>query len=98
MPFGLTNAPMTMSRLMDIIIPNELQNRIFVYLDDLLLVSDSFDTHLDLLIEVAKLLRYAGLTVNISKCKFCMKEVRYLGFIIGDGVMKPDPEKVSAIR
>lgn len=98
MPFGLTNAPMTMSRLMDAIIPSELQSQVFIYLDDLLLVSESFDGHIELLVRVANILRDAGLTVNIAKCRLCMREVRYLGFVIGDGVMKPDPEKVRAIR
>lgn len=61
-------------------------------------MSESFDAHIELLIKVANILREAGLTVNIGKCRFCMKEVRYLGFMIGNGVMKPDPENVSAIR
>ena len=39
MPFGLTNAPQTMCRLMDCIIPAHLKSTVFVYLDDLLLVS-----------------------------------------------------------
>lgn len=98
MPFGLTNAPMTMCRLMDAIIPPTLKNRVFVYLDDLLLLSTSFGEHLSLLFEVAQILRKAGLTLNIKKCKWCMKQVRYLGYIVGDGCIKTDPDKVSAIR
>ena len=97
MPFGLCNAPMTMSRLMDMIISPELKNRVFVYLDDLLLVSESFESHLQLLLEVAQLLKKANLTVNISKCYFCMKELRYLGYVIGNGVIRVDMDKVSAI-
>lgn len=98
MPFGLTNAPQTMSRLMDIIIPATLRNQVFIYLDDLLLISRNFKEHLDLLSEVANILRKSGLTLNIAKCKWCLREVRYLGYIIGNGVIKTDPEKISAIR
>lgn len=89
MPFGLTNAPQTMSRLMDLVIPPHLRNQVFVYLDDLLLISQSFQEHLNLLTEVAFLLGTAKLTINISKCRWCLKEVRYLGYIIGYGVIKP---------
>ena len=98
MPFGLTNAPMTMCRLMDAIIPATLKNRVFVYLDDLLLLSTSYDEHMALLFEVAEILRKAGLTLNIAKCKWCLREVRYLGYIIGEGCIKTDPDKVAAIR
>ncbi|XP_065356015.1 uncharacterized protein LOC135950397 [Calliphora vicina] len=98
MPFGLTNAPQTMSRLMDIVIPPSLRHQVFIYLDDLLLVSQTFEDHLKLLADVAHHLRKAGLTLNIGKCKWCLKEVRYLGYIIGYGVVKTDPDKISAIK
>lgn len=86
MPFGLTNAPQTLCRLMDLIIPSHMRNRVIVYLEDLLLLSDTFDDHILLL------------TLNISKCKWCMKELRYLGYIIGSGCIKSDCNKVSAIQ
>lgn len=97
MPFGLTNGPQTMSRLMDIVVPPTLRHQVFIYLDDLLLVSQTFEDHLKLLAEVAHHLRKAGLTLNIAKCKWCLKEVRYLGYLIGYGVIKTDPDKISAI-
>lgn len=81
---------------MDLVIPPHHVTS-FVYLDDLLLVSDSFDRHMKLLIEVSQLLRDAGLTVNVAKCKFFIREVNYLGYVIGNGVIKTDPSKVSAI-
>ncbi|KAH8421132.1 hypothetical protein KR222_010583, partial [Zaprionus bogoriensis] len=43
-------------------------------------------------------LRKANLTINIEKSKFCMQEVKYLGFVIGDGQLKTDPSKVEAIN
>ena len=44
------------------------------------------------------MLRNAGLTLNISKCKWCLKEVRYLECIVGNDCIKTDPDKVTAIR
>lgn len=98
MPFGLTNAPQTMSRLMDVVIPANLRHQVFIYLDDLLLVSQSFADHLELLIEVSQCLGKAGLTLNIDKCRWCLRQVKYLGYVIGNGVIKTDPDKISAIR
>ena len=97
MPFGLTNASQTMTRLMDKVIPAALRNEVFVYLDDLLVVSDSFDSHINVLRIVAGHIRNAGLTLNIEKSKFCMKSVKYLGHIVGEGVVRTDPEKIAAM-
>lgn len=97
MPFGLCNAAQTLCRLMDQVIPAHLRTRVFVYLDDLLILSDDFDSHLLLLQEIALCLRRANLTINISKSKFCMKEITYLGFIIGDGQIRTNPDKIKAI-
>lgn len=42
MPFGLCNAPQTMCRLMDEIIPADLRQSVFGYLDDLIIVSEDY--------------------------------------------------------
>lgn len=97
MPFGLCNAPQTMCRLMDKVIPTELREWVFVYIDDLLVVSKTFEAHIARLKTIAKCLREANLTINVQKSKFCVKEIRYLGHIVGGGCIKPDPGKVDAI-
>lgn len=97
MPFGLCNAPQTLCRLMDKVIPTELREFVFVYMDDLLVVAKDFQTHIDRLKAVADCLRKANLTINVQKSKFCLKEIRYLGNIVGNGCIKPDPGKVEAI-
>ncbi|XP_037827126.1 uncharacterized protein LOC119615120, partial [Lucilia sericata] len=97
MPFGLCNAPQTMCRLMDEIIPPDLRQCVFGYLDDLVIVSEDFETHLEVLVRIASQFRKANLTLNISKSKFCVVKVNYLGYVIGNGGITTDPEKISAI-
>lgn len=97
MPFGLCNGPQAMSRLMDKVIPSRLREHVFIYLDDLLVCSATLDEHLNILREVAQCLKNAGLTINVAKSKFCQSEIKYLGYRIGKGCLKVDPEKVSAI-
>lgn len=97
MPFGLCNAAQTMSRLMDSIFPTTLRENVFVYLDDLLIVSKTLKEHFKLLREVAARLRMSNLSINVSKSHFCSKELKYLGYIVGGGQLKTDPEKVAAI-
>lgn len=97
MPFGLCNAAQRLCRTMDKVIPHELKDRVFVYLDDLLVVSPDFQTHMEMLEIVGKKLTAAGLTINMDKSKFCYKELKYLGYIVGGGKLKPDEGKVEAI-
>jgi len=58
--FGLCNATSTMSRLMDKVVPAHLRNGVFIYLDDLLVISASFERHLEVLREVALHIRRAN--------------------------------------
>ena len=97
MPFGLCNGPQTMSRLMDKVIPSRMRKNVFIYLDDLLVCSPDFQTHMKLLSQVAQCLKLAKLTINIGKSKFCQREIKYLGYIVGNGCLKVDPEKIKSI-
>lgn len=98
MPFGLCNAPQSLCRLMDVTIPYNLKAHVFVYLDDLLVVSNNFDEHLSHLLEVASHLRKSGLTINVKKSSFALNKVKYLGYVVGNGTLQVDEDKVSAIN
>lgn len=93
MPFGLCNAPQTMCGLIDEIIPSDFRNSVFGYQDDLIIVSEDFETHIAVLVRVAEQFRKANLTLNITKSKFCVTSVQYLGYVIGNGGIRTDPEK-----
>lgn len=68
-----------------------------VYLDDVLVISKSFDEHLEHLSEVLQRLQDAGLVINTQKSKFCMTEVEYLGFHLSTAGNRPLQKKISAI-
>ena len=94
MPFGLTNAPAMFQRLMECGLAGLSMEQCLVYIDDVIVFSQSFADHLHHLENVFTRLVAAGLTLKLSKCHFC-KEVKYLGHIVGAMGVKPDPEKVS---
>lgn len=96
LPFGLHSAPSTFQRLLDQIISPEMTYA-FAYLDDIVIVSKTFDEHLEHLKEVFQRLREANLQLNPDKCNFCRKELRYLGHLVCEEGIKTDPEKVKAI-
>jgi len=97
MPFGLHSAGATFQRLLDKIIGPTLEPKAFAYLDDLILISQSFSDHLALLKEVFDRLKRAGLQVNREKCQFCKTELKYLGHVVNERGIQTDPDKVAAI-
>ncbi|XP_055585046.1 uncharacterized protein LOC129737905 [Uranotaenia lowii] len=82
-PFGLSTASQALSRVMAHIFI-DLEPRVFVYLDDLILATETFEEHLHLLKEIAKRLHKAGLTINAEKSVFCRKSLNYLGYILDE--------------
>ena len=97
MPMGLTNAPATWQRLIDRVLGADLEPYVLVYLDDIVIVSPDFETHLDLLAKVMQRLRDAGLTVSEEKCHFCRPELKYLGYVVDRRGLRVDSDKVRAI-
>lgn len=98
LPFGLVNSPATLSRLMDHVLGyGELEPNVFVYLDDIVIVSNTFEEHLRSLKEVARRLREANLSINLEKSKFCVPELPYLGFVLSQRGIRPNPDKIEAI-
>lgn len=97
MPMGLHTAPATWQRFIDQVIGIDLEKYVFVYLDDVIICTESFDKHLDILREVLSRLTKAGLTLNREKCHFCKSELHYLGYVVGAGGLMVDPAKVEAI-
>lgn len=98
LPFGLVNSPATLSRLMDQVLGyGELEPNVFVYLDDIIIISNTFEEHLRSLREVARRLKAANLSINLEKSKFCIPELPYLGFVLSRNGVRPNPDKIEAI-
>ena len=98
MPFGLCNSGATLCRLVDQVLGCDLEPYVFVYLDDIIIATDSLEQHFCILREIGKRLTEANLTISIDKSRFCMKELSYLGYIIGQNGIRPNPEKTAPIH
>ena len=75
-----------------------LDHFVLVYLDDILIYSTSSDEHKRHLGCVFDRLHKHVLYAKLSKCKFGMREVDYLGHIIGGGQVCADPTKINAVK
>lgn len=97
MPFGLHNAPATWQRFIDRVIGVDLEKYVLVYLDDIVVFTPTFQKHLEVLDQVFERIRKADLTLNREKCKLCVPELRYLGYVVNAAGLLVDPEKIQAI-
>lgn len=97
LPFGLHGAAQSLCRLMDSVLGYDLEPSVFVYLDDIIICTDTFEEHINLLNEVGRRLKAANLSVSKVKSKFCMRQLNYLGYIVNEAGINTNPEKVSAI-
>ena len=97
MPFGLKGAPATFQRLMNSVLTGLQGIKCFVYIDDVVIYGNSLEDHNSKLIDVFKRLRQNNLKLHPDKCEFMRKEVQYLGHVIGEDGIKPDPKKISAV-
>lgn len=98
MPFGLKNAPATFQRVMDTILRGLINNICLVYLDDIIILSTSLQEHMTSLKEIFNRLRDAGLKIQLDKLEFIKREVAYLGHVVTPEGVKPNPEKIKAIK
>lgn len=97
LPMGLKTAPMTFQRLMDKFRAGVGDVLVLAYLDDLIVLSTSFESHLEDLQKVFDRLRVFKLRANRGKCTFCRSSVKYLGHVISKDGIEADPDKIAAI-
>lgn len=101
MPFGLSNAPSTYQAMMDQLIqklPPGADEHVFAYLDDLCVVTETFEEHLFWLEVVLAALAEGNLEVNLEKSQFCTSQVKYLGYVVDTRGLQVDPDKTKAIQ
>ena len=98
MSFGLTNAPATFQRLMNKLFSGVGWNFVFVYLDDILIVSKSFEEHLQHVEKVLRQLEEVGLKLRPKKCCFAQTRIEYLGHTLSPQGVQPNDGKVKAVK
>ncbi|UYV61067.1 K02A2.6-like, partial [Cordylochernes scorpioides] len=98
MPFGLCNAPATFERIMDNVLKNIKWKFCLCYLDDVVIYSPDFATHLGRIEAVLKCFRESNLRLNGKKCRFGFEEIEILGHVTSKDGIKPADHNVKAIR
>lgn len=97
MPFGLCNAPTTFQATMNDVFRPLLRKTVIVFFDDILVFSANEEQHLAHLEHVFSLLSKHQFFLKASKCLFGQSQIDYLGQVVTNGTVGPDPSKVQAI-
>ena len=97
MPFGLSNAPAAFMGLMHKVFKPYIDQFVVVFIDYILIYSQSEEEHEDHLRIVLQLLRDHQLYSKFSKCEFWLTEVRFLGHVVSASGVSMDPKKVEVV-
>ena len=97
MPFGLCNAPSTFLAAMNAVLGPHLRKFATVFFDDILIYSETLPDHLLHLERVFASLTQAQYYLKRSKCLFGLRKLDYLGHVVSEKGVQPDPSKIQAI-
>ena len=98
MCYRLKGSPATFARLMRKVVNQIPPERLALYMDDLCVVSKTFNDHVRNLQQVFDALRQHCLRIKAKKCALVMREVKFLGYRVTKDGVQPAKEKVKAIR
>ena len=91
MPYGLCNGPSTFQRCIELIFRGIQWEYLLVYLDDIIVIATDFDEHIQRLDEVFTRISLAGLKMKPTKCELFKSEVLFLGHVVGQNGIRPQP-------
>jgi len=104
------NGPAFFQNMMQDVLKDIHGTHIFVYIDDIVVASEDFDSHMEHIALLLEALKKAKLKVNVNKCQFCLQQLKLLGKVVnGKGVMTdpgllqamedfPEPNSVTKVR
>lgn len=99
MPFGLKVAPSRFIRyISQVLVRLIIEEKVVVYMDDILVISKTIEEHIAILRELFQLLVVHRLEVRIDKCIFLQKQVEFIGYLISEDGISPTKEGVVAVQ
>uniref|UniRef100_A0A914HNL6 RNA-directed DNA polymerase n=1 Tax=Globodera rostochiensis TaxID=31243 RepID=A0A914HNL6_GLORO len=96
LPFGVKSAPSIFQKVMDQMIAG--LPGVFAYLDDVIIASNTLTEHVTTLHQLFVKIQEYGFRIQMEKCHFLKKELRFLGHIVSNQGVRPDPARSAAIR
>lgn len=98
LPFGLCNSPATFCRVVQLVLQGLTWVECLAYLDDVIVLGDSFDGHLANLEKVFERFKRYNLKLKPSKCFLFQTKVKFLGKIVDKTGISINPESMEALK
>ena len=96
--FGLTNSPATFQAMMNKLLRDLINTgKVAAFIDDVIIGMETEEGHEKLVAEVIKRLEENDLYVKLEKCRWKVREVGFLGVVIGLEGIKIEKEKVKGV-
>ena len=97
-PFGLKTAPSKFQRFINQVLSEVIRSGdVVVYLDDILIATETLDHHFEVLETVFSLLVENNLELRKDKCKFLCTEIEYLGYLVSENGVRPTQGGIEAV-
>ncbi|KAL0154784.1 hypothetical protein M9458_049047, partial [Cirrhinus mrigala] len=97
MPFGLVCSPSVFQAFINDVFRDMLNRWVIIYIDDILIYSDSFQEHVKHVRSVLQRLVQHQLYAKLEKCEFHLTKISFLGYIISPEGVAMDDSKVRAV-
>ncbi|MBW0535951.1 hypothetical protein O181_075666 [Austropuccinia psidii MF-1] len=98
MPLGIKNEPSHYQRMMNDIFPEELsEGWLIIYIDDIIICSETWDIHLSRLERVLQKIVQVNMQISPNKCHFAYSELKALGNVVYGLILGIDKNKVAAV-
>jgi len=94
--FGISAAPLIFQEIMEKILQG-IKN-VAVFQDDTVIGAPNDEVHDETVLEVRRRLQQYGFKINDKKSQCKLKSVKFLGFILSNGKMLPDPDRLKAFK
>jgi hypothetical protein len=99
LPFGYSEAPAEFQkRIVQVLQPLIRQDKVIVYIDDIVIATDSVKENLEVIEEVLSILKSYNFELNYFKCQFLKKQIEYLGYIISPGKITMSDRHTAAVK
>ncbi|GBG70242.1 hypothetical protein CBR_g6370 [Chara braunii] len=107
-PIGICNAPATFQRAMNVTFQNFVNKTrltqgminfcLIVYMDDILVYSETYHGHAQYIRWTLGALRDAGFKIALEKSEFFLSEISFLGYVVTRGGLRPDSRKLAVVK
>ena len=97
-PFGVTNGVACFQGIMDLLIKEEGLVGTYAYLDDVTIYGMTQQEHDDTLTKFLEAAARRNMSYNEEKCAFSIRRLSILGYVVEDGLIRPDPERLRPLR